>query len=253
MIDVGQGDSILLRYPNNKNNILIDTGGIMSYPKEKWQERTSNYSIASDTIIPYLKSLGISSLDYLILTHGDNDHCGEAINLIKNFKVNNVIFNKGTYNKLEEDIITVLKQKHIKYFNDINKIDRIYFINNNIYNDENNNSIVNYIEYNRYKFLFMGDASTKVEESILNKYNIFDIDILKVGHHGSETSSGEEFIDIIKPRYSLISVGKKNRYNHPNKKVINNLADSKVFRTDIDGSIHINIFKTYYTISTCVE
>ena len=98
--------------------------------------------------------------------------------------------------------------------------------------------------------MFMGDAGVEKEKDILDKYNISDIDVLKVGHHGSKTSSGKGFIDEINPNYSIISVGKNNRYGHPNKEVLNNLSDSKIYRTDQDGSIEIKLNKNGYNIRT---
>ena len=97
----------------------------------------------------------------------------------------------------------------------------------------------------------MGDASVTTEKEIMNKYNLPDIDILKVGHHGSRTSSSEEFIDEIKPKYSIISVGKNNRYGHPNKEVLENLKYSKIYRTDEDGSIMFKIKNNKLKIETC--
>ena len=99
--------------------------------------------------------------------------------------------------------------------------------------------------------MFMGDAGVEKEKDILDKYNISDIDVLKVGHHGSKTSSDKKFIDQIKPKYSIISVGKNNRYGHPNKEVLNNLRDSKIYRTDQDGSIMFKIKKNKLKIKTC--
>ena len=132
-LDVGQGDSILISFPYNKGNILIDTGGIYN----------SSYSIAKNKTIPYLKSIGITCLDYIIITHGDYDHMGEAINLVKEFKVNKVIFNIGNYNDLELELIDILKEKNIKYYQNIKKINMdaniLYFLNTREYNDENNN------------------------------------------------------------------------------------------------------------------
>ena len=96
--------------------------------------------------------------------------------------------------------------------------------------------------------MFMGDASTTTEKEILNKYNLPDIDVLKVGHHGSKTSSSKEFIDEINPKYSIISVGKNNHYGHPNKEVLEN---SKIYRTDIDGSIMFKIKNNKLKIETC--
>ena len=241
--DVSQGDSILLHYPHNKHNILIDTGG------------NHNYEISKNIIIPYLKSKGISKIDYLILTHGDYDHMGEAINLVENFKVEKVIFNCGEFNELEQDLIKVLDKKKIPYYSCIKGLNtdnnKLYFLNNNDYGNENDNSSVIYTELNNYKFLFMGDAGVEVEKYLIEKYNLNDIDVLKVGHHGSNTSSSKEFIDSVNPKYSIISVGKNNRYNHPKDSVLETLSNSKIYRTDIDGSIEIKINKNGYKIKTC--
>ncbi len=103
------------------------------------------------------------------------------------------------------------------------KKNKLYFLQTKEYDTENDNSNVIYTELNGYKFMFMGDALTTIEKEILNKYNLPNIDVLKVGHHGSKTSSGEEFINEIDSKYSIISVGKNNRYGHPNKGVLDNL------------------------------
>ena len=166
---------------------------------------------------------------------------GEAINLVNNFKVEKVIFNCGKYNYLEKKLIKVLDKKNIKYYSCISKLDNLYFLNTKEYDNENDNSNVIYTELDGYKFMFMGDASTTTEREILNKYNLSDIYVLKVGHHGSKTSSGKKFINEINPKYSIISVGKNNRYGHPNKEVLDNLEDSKIYRTDQDGSIMFKI------------
>ena len=187
--------------------------------------------------------------------HGDYDHMGNAINLVDNFKVDNVIFNCGDYNNLEKELIEVLNKKKIKYYSCIKELNiddnKLYFLNTKEYNNENDNSNVIYTELNGYKFMFMGDAGIEKEEDILDKYNIGDIDVLKVGHHGSQTSSSKELINEIKPNYSIISVGKNNRYGHPNKEVLNNLEDSKIYRTDQDGSIIFKIKNNKLKIETC--
>ena len=95
------------------------------------------------------------------------------------------------------------------------------------------------------------DASVTTEKEIMNKYNLLDIDVLKVGHHGSKTSSSKEFIDEINPKYSIISVGKNNKYGHPNKEVLDNLNESKIYRTDQDGSIIFNIKNNRLKIEIC--
>ena len=239
-LDVMQGDSTLVKL--NKSNILIDTGGVY------------NKNIIDNTI-NYLKSNGIKRINYLIITHGDYDHMGESINLVDNFKVDNVIFNCGPYNDLEKELIKALNKKKIKYYSCIKELNiddnKLYFLNTKEYNNENDNSNVIYIELNGYKFMFMGDAGIEKEEDILDKYNLSNIDVLKVGHHGSKTSSSKSFINEINPNYSIISVGKNNRYGHPNKEVLNNLSDSKIYRTDIDGSIAFKIKNNKLKIETC--
>ena len=97
----------------------------------------------------------------------------------------------------------------------------------------------------------MGDAGVEVEEDLIEKYNLQDIDVLKVGHHGSKTSSSEKFIDEVNPKYSIISVGKNNRYGHPNKEVLENLEKSKIYRTDMQGSIMFKIKNNKLKIETC--
>ncbi len=235
-IDVNQGDSALIRYKNK--NILIDTGG--RYNKE----------IYKDSILLF-KSIGVKKIDYLIITHGDFDHMGESINLINNFRVDKVIFNCGPYNELEQDLIRVLDKKKIEYDACINEIDNIYFLQTEIYDNENDNSNVIYTELNGYKFMFMGDAGMDKEKDILDKYNISNIDVLKVGHHGSKTSSNKLFINEVNPKYSIISVGKNNRYGHPNKEVLENLDNSKIYRTDQDGSIMLKIKNNKLIVKTC--
>ena len=180
---------------------------------------------------------------------------GEAINLVENFKVENVIFNCGPYNDLEKELIKVLDEKKIQYYSCIKELNidknKLYFLQTKEYNNENDNSNVIYIELSGYKFIFMGDASTTTEKEILNKYNLPDIDVLKVGHHGSKTSSDKDFIKKISPKYSIISVGKNNRYGHPNKEVLNTLKESKIYRTDEDGSIMFKIENNKLQVETC--
>ena len=241
ILDVGQGDSSLIRLKNK--NILIDTGGNI------------NYDISKNILIPYFKSVGIKKIDYLVLTHGDYDHMGEAINLVENFKVEKVIFNCGSYNDLENELIEVLDKKKIKYYSCIKELNidnnKLHFLQTKEYDNENENSNVIYTELNGYKFVFMGDAGVEKEKDILEKYNVSKIDVLKIGHHGSKTSSDKNFIDEMNPKYSVISVGKNNRYGHPNKEVLNNLDNSKIYRTDQDGSIMFKIKNNKLKIETC--
>ena len=186
--------------------------------------------------------------------HGDYDHMGDAINLVENFNVKNVIFNCGDYNLLEKKLINKLNEKNISYSSCIQSLNindyNLIFLQTKKYDNENDNSNVIYFDINTYKFLFMGDAGIKKESEVLEKYNLKIIDFLKVGHHGYNTSSSEKFLNIIKPKYSIISVGKNNRYGHPKNEVLNNLKNSKIYRTDLNGSIKIKINKEKLIIKT---
>ena len=237
-LDVGQGDSALINI--NNNITLIDTGGVLTYGNKHY-----TYSLSKNKILPYLKSLGIRKIDNLVLTHGDADHMRESLYIVDKFKVQKVIFNVGSYNDLELDLIKVLKKNKITYYKNVDSLDinnnKLYFLNTKIYDNENDNSNVIYTNINNKKILLMGDAGKDKELDIIDKYNIKDIDILKVGHHGSDTSSCKEFIDIIKPKKCIISVGKNNRFGHPKKSVIDILDNyCDIYRTDLDGSIKFN-------------
>ena len=127
----------------------------------------------------------------------------------------------------------------------------MYFLQTKEYDNENDNSNVIYTKLDGYKFMFMGDAGVDKEKDILDKYNISNVDVLKVGHHGSKTSSSKSFINEINPKNSIISVGKNNRYGHPNKEVLNTLDNSKIYRTDKQGSIMFKIKNNKLKIETC--
>ncbi len=226
MMDIGQGDAILIKNYFNEN-ILLDAG--------------STESSSKNVIIPFLKSLGITKIDRFIISHGDKDHIVGGVDVINSFDVRNVYLNsyKDTfYEKEISNLVTVNRisrntclSEHICIYNYPNK-------------DENDDSLITYLV--DYKALFMGDASSLVEEKI----DLTDINILKVGHHGSKTGTSKEFIDRLKPKISIISVGKNNRYGHPNKEVLDVLNNSEIYRTDIDGSIMVNITNNKLKIET---
>lgn len=240
-LDVGQGDSSLIITPHLKEVILIDTGGKLSFDTKLEGDK----SYVSDGTLSLLRSLGINKIDYLILTHGDYDHMGDAIYLVNNIKINKVIFNCGEYNDLEKELMEVLEQEKISYYTCINELDinknKIFFLNSDIYDNENDNSNVTYFNFYNNNFLFMGDAGIDKEKYILDNYNLENIDFFKVGHHGSKTSSSKEFVNMINPKYSLVSVGRNNRYGHPNEEVLDILRDSKIYRTDENGTIKLQI------------
>ncbi len=253
-LDINQGDSAIIITPHKRDVVMIDTGGKITYEVEDWKKSNKSYNL-SDNTIKFLKSKGITTIDYLITTHGDYDHIGNAKYIVENFKVEKVIFNCGEFNELETDLIKVLDEKKIPYYSCIKELNidnnKLYFLQTKEYDNENDNSNVIYTELSGYNFMFMGDASSTTEKEIIDKYNLPDIDILKVGHHGSRTSSSIEFINEINPEYSIISVGKNNRYGHPNKEVLDALEESKIYRTDQNGSIMFKINNNKLKIETC--
>ena len=243
MIDVGQGDSFLLKLKHNKANILIDTGGIASYDDRK------PYDIAKNILIPYLNAEGVNKLDYLIITHGDFDHGGMAKNLIKNFKIKHIILNREN-NNLEKEIIKKFKGKITNISEGIIKIENINlnFLNGLNTYDENKASLIIYTNIENRNILLMGDATKESENYILNTYNLPKMDILKVGHHGSNTSTSKKFIKKISPKISLISAGKNNIYGHPHQETLKKLKNSDVYITKKDGAVKINL--NNFTIKT---
>lgn len=244
-IDVSQGDSALIVTKNNKS-ILVDTGGKLNYKTEKWKQKNKEFNLMTSSVIPFFKSIGLKKIDCLLITHGDADHAGYALELIDNYKVINKYTNKGRKNSLEKKLnIDSLNSNYLK----IDNIE-IYSLNDTIYNNENKDSLVLLIKIYNYKFLFMADADKEVEKTIIEKYNLKNIDVLKVGHHGSKTSTDESFIEEITPKYSIVSVGKNNKFGHPNIETLDTLKNSKILRTDEVGTIKITLNKNKSLIET---
>lgn len=228
MIDVGQGDAILITYPFNQKNILIDAGG--------------NESAGKNIIVPYLKSIGVTTIHTFIITHGDSDHTNGALDVIKELNVKKVYLNSYTDTEEEKTIIN--------NFSNIEKVKGIFTIDPNIiiYNDynqdENDDSLITY--FKDYQILLTGDASQEIEEKL--EFDV--VNILKVGHHGSKTSTSKDFISKIKPKFSLISVGQNNRYKHPHIEVLETLKESQILMTSKSGMIKINLNDLTY--ETCL-
>lgn len=208
MIDVGQGDCTLIRLPFNQGNILVDTGGNI------------NYDIAENTIIPYLKAVGIHQLDYVYISHDDYDHSGALESLTQNFKIHQVI------NEYEEE-------------RKIGNIS-IRMLDHSSTND-NDDSLVMVVDFKNFRMLMTGDISQDVENELIEKYPPMDIDILKVSHHGSQTSTSAKFLSWVHPSIAMIGVGKNNLYHHPSENVIQRLKRKgiTILRTDQDGMFHI--------------
>ncbi len=246
MIDVGQGDSIL--FVSNNKSMLLDTGGSINSSLDKWS--------VGDDLVTFLRSKGIRRIDTILISHGDMDHIGEYFKIVKYFRVDNVYLNSNQLNSIEKRVVTDSLNNNINIAK-LKKGDNIslgnfnFLVINNSFTDENDASTVLFGMISSSKLLLMGDASVRSEQDIINSYNLPKIDILKVGHHGSNTSSSKKFINEINPKYSLISVGENNRYGHPKKSVLNTLSNSEIYRTDLDGNIEIEFNNKEYNIRTC--
>ncbi|WP_242685716.1 DNA internalization-related competence protein ComEC/Rec2 [Staphylococcus simiae] len=250
MLNVGQGDSILFEGGSNQT-VLIDTGG--QYASN---QRKKHLSLAKYHTLPVLKERGINKLNYLVLTHPHQDHIGELPFISSHIKIEKIIINSKGYPKATLKNIMSLCDKYniqlldVKNVMNINfKDTTINFLIGYIYtsDDKNEYSIVTLIKYRNINILLMGDATKNNENLLLKKYNLPKIDILKVGHHGSKTSSSEGFIRKIQPTISLISSGKHNRYHLPNNEVIMLLKSikSKIYNTQQSGQITIDLDKNF--------
>ncbi|MGE7905414.1 DNA internalization-related competence protein ComEC/Rec2 [Peribacillus sp. NPDC094092] len=257
IIDVGQGDSILIILPFNRGNYLIDTGGQITFPIDPWAKKRKKFNTADDIIIPLLKSKGIHQLDKLILTHPDADHMGSANELIQNFNVGEIIIGGWSEEHYRDmDFVSMARDKKMKMTvlrrGDHWVADGAPFAVLSPYEKEenkNDSSIVLFTELGGLSWLLTGDMGEEGEKELLSTYPQLKADILKVGHHGSKTSSTSAFLEKLQPKAAIISVGKDNRYGHPHGDVIGNLEGNgiKVFRTDEDGSI---IYKYYKSSGT---
>lgn len=248
-IDVGQGDAILIKLPFNKGTYLIDTGGKPPVSGDTWQQKRSNFEVGKDVIVPYLKSKGISTLDKLILTHGDMDHVGGASAVIEELTITEILLPKvKAQSDIEHEIIRKANQKGIpihyvyegKQWGDGESLFKVLAPSSSgVKLDKNNQSIVLFAKIGGLSWLFTGDLEEIGEMELAENYPFLDVDVLKVGHHGSKTSSSEEFLQQFQPEIAVISVGKNNRYSHPHDIVLTRLASHRmtIYRTDKNGAI----------------
>lgn len=229
-IDVGQGDSIFIELPNEEV-MLIDAG-------EKSE---------ADKVNNYIKNLGYEKIDYVIGTHPHTDHIGALSLVIDSFDIRKIYMPKAiSTSKTYENLLTTIKNKNLKVttaksgVNIINdkdlKIDIIAPVKD--YSNLNNNSAVIKLVYKNISFLFMGDAEVMSEDDITSNV---ESDVIKVGHHGSDSSSSVDFVNKVKAKYAIISVGEDNIYDHPYQEIIKRWEESgsKIYRTDLNGDIKI--------------
>lgn len=229
MLDVGQGDSFLIKRKLNKGNILID-----SYNN-----------------VNQLKQLGIKNINTLIITHSDNDHVETAVEVIEEFNVENLIISKYDDGMVVDELSQMVHNVYRYGYNDNRTICGLEF--NFIgpvrkYDSINDSSLVFTVNINNVKILFTGDIEQEAEKDLAGILEELKVDILKVPHHGSNTSLSMEFLKKVNFKTALISVGKNNYYGHPNEETILKLQNKKIYRTDQMGIVYIIIYKRKYNV-----
>lgn len=241
-LDVGQGDSTLIELPNGET-MLIDAA-------EKSE---------ASKIIQYIKDLGYNKINYIIGTHPHTDHIGGLASIIESFEVGSIYMPKVVAtSKTYENLLTTIANQNLKIKTakkGLNIIDteklkiKILSPSKNEYNNLNNYSAVLKLTYQNHQFLFMGDAEKEIEEEIANDVAA---NVIKVGHHGSNTSSSESFVKQVKPNYAIISVGDNNKYNHPSDEIVNRWLNigAKIYQTNKEGTIIVTSDGTNLNINT---
>ena len=261
-IDVGQGDAILIKLPFERGTYLIDAGGSVPFAKEAWQMKNKEFEVGKNVVIPFLKSKGINSIDKLILTHGDFDHIGGAAAIIEAFHVEEIIFPKTeSISEVEKETRITAERNHVKiqYVSEGDgwiSGDSVFRVlspaTGEIGEDRNDSSIVIVAEIGGVTWLFSGDLEAEGEIKLAKRYPELDIDVLKVAHHGSKSSTTDELLSTFSPNLAIISVGSENRYGHPHQEVIKRLETkgTSILRTDQHGAISYFFKRKSGTIST---
>lgn len=240
-VDVGQGDSIFIKLPFKQETFLIDTGGRLNFKQDKWQVRQTK-RISDYNLLPLMKSLGCHKIDHLLVTHNDADHMGELKNVMRKVNVRNLYLADGSQMELRNLLRKVrgTKVHLVKRGDTIGRYLKLRVLSPEKSEGENDDSLVTYFQLNQQRFLLTGDLETTGEEELMKNYPQLRTDFLKIGHHGSNTSTGEELLEKTKPKYGIISVGKKNRYGHPTDETLEKLNkyQIKIFRTDQQGMVY---------------
>lgn len=242
MVDVGQGDSIFLRDWKG-NNVLIDVGGREEIRiKEAWQKRATS-SNAEKTLIPYLKSRGIDTIDTLVLTNPNPDYAGDVLKVVKKFAVKKIFISRSSLN--DADFLNKLKETRT-FVHVVKQGDKLPIFDHHLQvlsgTNKNDQSLVLYGQFFRTRFLFMSNLTEEDEIKLMQLYPKLKTDVLKVGQHGAKNSSHSKFLQQIEPAVALISVGKNNQSKSPNQETIERLNrfNAKIYRTDKQGAIKLS-------------
>lgn len=241
MLDIGQGDAFVIELPYRRGVIMIDAGAQLSFTEHKTTDR-----IYKQIIKPFFQAKGIQKIDAIVISHEDSDHNGSVPFIVEDMQVGTIIVSE--FYEEDEESVTWYDNHQVKMIR-VKQQDQFTIGGQSFttlgpvkdYADTNDNSLVVMSEFGGKNWLFTGDIGENPEKELIKKYPTLlkEIDVLKVAHHGSHTSTSAEFIRHIEPRYGLISVGVHNRYGHPAAKVLDVLEQHQVIilRTDLYGAI----------------
>lgn len=260
VVDIGQGDAIFISLPFRKGTYLIDTGGTFPFPKEEWKNRKKEFDSGTDVLVPFLKAEGVRKLDKLLLSHGDYDHIGNVGSLWGQIKIDELVIPAGFGgSELEENILREAANRGASVHSAIPKTGwkvagaSFYYLHPaKPYENKNEGSIALFAIIGGRSWLFTGDMEAQGEKEVLLRYPNISVDVLKAGHHGSRTSTGQEFIDKLEPEIAIISAGRNNRFGHPHPEVLERLESLgvTVYRTDVQGAIIFEFTHKGGTFST---
>ncbi|MEC1179867.1 DNA internalization-related competence protein ComEC/Rec2 [Metasolibacillus meyeri] len=237
-VDVGQGDCIVIELPYRRAVYVIDTGGLLRFEQEAWKQRHTEYEVGRQVVVPFLKGKGIGKVDKLILTHADADHVEGAEELLREIIVREVHVSPRSLEKsVMGDFLQEAASKRLVIREQMagdawqaGKAQFRYLWPKDVAYEGNNDSLVLLMQFDELKILLTGDLEREGELALVQTAyeEIRDVSILKLGHHGSKTSSIDEFIEVTNPQLAIIMAGKNNRYNHPHPEVTARLQSHQI-------------------------
>lgn len=263
-VDVGQGDCIVIELPYRRKVYVIDSGGVLRFQQEAWKERRTPYEVGRQVVVPYLKGKGISTIDKLILSHADSDHVEGAEEILKEIRVKEIHVTPSSLMKpVMEDLLNEAKQQKVPIKEQIageawhvGDVSFQYVWPFDTEYEGNNDSLVLYLKKNDFEALFTGDLEKEGEAELIERFSsLSNIDLLKAGHHGSKTSSSEEFIQKLMPIITIFCAGENNPFGHPHEEVLERFQrlGLKTITTGEVGTIEIVVKDEQMEVRTFSE
>ncbi|MFC4076775.1 DNA internalization-related competence protein ComEC/Rec2 [Salinithrix halophila] len=267
-LDVGQGDCAVIETPEGQV-ILVDGGGSLPFSQERWREKRQSYDVGEQALLPFLRYRGINRINWLVMTHGDADHIGGLAAVVSRIPVEGVIRNAHPpQSSLEVELMETLRESGARIYlppKGPRRLERGVSwqflhpvgddLTRKVTEGTNDDSVVFLLQAAGKRLLFTGDIGEDVEKKILSRWKLPPVDLLKVAHHGSRTSTGTDWLQGIRPREAIISAGRNNRFGHPTPEVLKRLKEqgSRIWRTDRDGALTVFIRPGRWRVEKMME